>query len=272
MLPRRMDRDATQTPAPNFANALTFQLLFHEAPANAASRVAARLRLEPPPHGSIEVEGRHFRFAETVLPDLAVRQTSIEQSWNWREAAHVIGHCSRALDISDEATDWADYKQRVSTFRRVLAASIRELQPLAVHCVSSQQFLAPNWLAEALEDEGGDEMFGFVNIRLYKFEGHEKGIEAEYDETVMDTLGLGALGLPDLQAHFKHLDPALVAELLYSAATYIFSNGPVIESGHNLQGFLPDQKWICQLEESITEPTRLVLDLNPGRPYAAGKR
>lgn len=266
-----MQADNNQTPAPNFASSLPFELLFHELPPSPLLTLAERLAVA---HGgdSFQLDEQTFHLAQRELPDIETRQSAISQSWNWREAAHVLGHCSRVLAISDEAHDWKDYRNRVATFRRVLSAAIRSLAPLAVHCVSSQQFIEPGWLADALDEEGGDEMFGFVNVRLYKFEGHEKGIEADYDETVMDTLGLGALGLPDLQAHFKHLDPSAVAQLLYSGAQYIFTNGPVIESGHNLQGFAPDQKWICQLEESIAEPHRLVIDLNPGRPYAAGKR
>lgn len=271
MLPRRMAEQPQTIPSPNFASELSFELLFHDDCENPTARVAQQLQA-PAVDRWFEIEGHTFRVAPTDFPALAAREPSLQQSWNWREAAHVVGHCRRAVLVADHVDDWRGYRERVTRFRRVLAAAIRELNPLAVHCPSSQQFLEPRSLAEALEEEGGEELFGFLNIRFYKFEGHDKGIEAEFDETVMDTLGLGALGLPDLQAHFKHLDPSLVAQLLYSTAQYVFSEGPVIESGHNLQGFAPDQKWICQLEESITDPVRLVVDLNPGKPYAAGNR
>jgi hypothetical protein len=259
------------TPSPNFQSSIAFELLFNELPPTPVESLIAALGAKASGN-SFEVAGHRFQLKVAPFPDHTVRDASLQQSWNWKEAGHVLGHCTAVLSLSDEASDWTDYRERVSSFRRVLAAAIRTLNPLAVHAPASQQFLAPAWLAEALEDETGDELFGFINIRLYKFEGHERGIEAEYDETVMDTLGLGTLGLPDLQAHFKHLDPSLVAELLYGTAQYVFEKGPVIESGHQLQGFLPDQKWTCQLEESITEPLRLVLDLNPGRPYSAGSR
>jgi hypothetical protein len=37
-------------------------------------------------------------------------------------------------------------------------------------------------------------------------------------------------------------------------------------------GIQPGSKWRCQFENSLLEPKRELLDLNPGEPYAAGKR
>jgi hypothetical protein len=89
---------------------------------------------------------------------------------------------------------------------------------------------------------------------------------------LMDTLGLAVLGLPDVQCHFRDLDPHEVAQALYNTALYIHDNGPVMESGHTIAGIQPEDKWPCQFEESLIKPHREVLDLNPGTPYAAGQR
>ena len=88
----------------------------------------------------------------------------------------------------------------------------------------------------------------------------------------MDTLGLAALGLPDLQCHFRDLIPGEVAALLKNAGYYIFENGDVIENGHTLEGITAGSRWRCQHEESMLKPSRVVLDLDPGPTHAAGNR
>jgi hypothetical protein len=88
----------------------------------------------------------------------------------------------------------------------------------------------------------------------------------------MDTRGLHQVGLTDFQCHFRGLEPGQVARVLFDAAFYIFEADPIIESGHTIVGVKPDSKWICHTEQSLADPGRIVIDLNPGHPYAAGKR
>ena len=87
----------------------------------------------------------------------------------------------------------------------------------------------------------------------------------------MDTLGLHVLGLPDLQCHFTGLDPNGIARILHNTAAYIYEHGDVIDDGHTISG--PDgEAWRCQHEDTLVPPHRLVLDLDPGDPHAAGTR
>jgi hypothetical protein len=90
-------------------------------------------------------------------------------------------------------------------------------------------------------------------------------------EVVMDTLGLAALGLPDLQCHFRNLDRMAVARLLYNTGWYIFSNGDVIADGHTIEGVAPGARWRCRHEDALVPPAREVLDLDPGPPHGAGR-
>ena len=106
---------------------------------------------------------------------------------------------------------------------------------------------------------------GAVNVRLFNVQAQER-------ESVMDTLGLGALGLPDLQCHFRGLDPQKMARVLYNTAWYVFANGDVIEDGNTVGGISAGSRWKCQHEDSLVGPDRMVLDLDPGAPYAAGNR
>ena len=89
---------------------------------------------------------------------------------------------------------------------------------------------------------------------------------------LMDTLGLAALGLPDLQCHYRDLAPGEVATVLANTGYYIYENGDVIENGHTVEGITAGSRWRCQHEESMLKPSRVVLDLDPGPPHSTGNR
>ena len=52
----------------------------------------------------------------------------------------------------------------------------------------------------------------------------------------MDTRGLAPFGLPDLQVHFRDLEPARLAGLLYATAGYLLEEGDVIADGNTISG------------------------------------
>lgn len=211
-----------------------------------------------------------FTISHVVIERSSLR-AAIEQSWQWRHAEAMATGSSYALEITHHHGR-GTREGRVALLRRFIATCLRHLQPRAVHLLETTQVADPQVLHDAFTENPYDPLFGFMNIRLYKVEGHEEGITAEYDETVMDTVGLHAMGLPDLQMHFKHLDPSMVAKFLDDYAHYLFEKGPVMETGHTLRGFSGDQVFTCSVEESILDPLRLVVDVDPGKPYSAGSR
>ncbi|QQO08782.1 DUF4261 domain-containing protein [Breznakiella homolactica] len=87
----------------------------------------------------------------------------------------------------------------------------------------------------------------------------------------MDTLGLYAFGLPDVQYHFRGLDPNAVVSHAYNVAYYQFEYDAPIESGHTVDGIDPAVQWTCRYESALIQPAREVLDIAPGE-YAAGNR
>ena len=106
---------------------------------------------------------------------------------------------------------------------------------------------------------------GTLNVRFFR-------INDSGGDMLMDTRGLSELGLPDLQCHYRGMDPGDISRVLYNTAIYLVENGPVIESGHTVQGIEPGSRWKCQQEDALIAPERTVLDLNPGPPHAAGNR
>lgn len=155
-------------------------------------------------------------------------------------------------------------QERVSIFHGVLRAMIEITDPVALVFKHTQQIVAP---ADYLAACPKDPIFrpGSLNVRFFNISNSD-------GDMIMDTRGLEEIGLHDLQCHFRNLDPTEVSRVLYNTGLYIFEKGAVIESGQTVKGIQPDSKWVCQFEDSLLEPNREVLDINPGKPYAAGNR
>jgi hypothetical protein len=101
-----------------------------------------------------------------------------------------------------------------------------------------------------------------VNARFFNIQGS--------DDMVMDTFGLYALGIPDVQYHFHSIDPNVMVRHAYNTAIYQFENNVPIKSGNTIEGEqgIP---WKCQYERSLIQPARDVLDIAAGS-FASGNR
>lgn len=199
-------------------------------------------------------------------PDVERLEPSLQQTWDWSEARGIVSKCRSTALVTDFLASALDYKTRLAMFHGVLQSVLELTSCLAIHWHASQRLVGPAAYLEARSVAKPDPLFPALNVRLFRVENQSAG------ETVMDTVGLAALGLPDLQCHFANLDPNDVARVLYNSAYYIFEQGNVIESGHTIQGITQDQRWVCRHEEALVAPERVVIDINPGPPYAAGKR
>jgi hypothetical protein len=110
---------------------------------------------------------------------------------------------------------------------------------------------------------------GAVNFRFFRVDNTE--------EVVIDSLGLHMLGIPDVQFHFRGLDPSLVVNLAYDIANYQLENEVLIKNNETISGFDAEGnyderfRWKCRYETSLIEPKRRVLDVNVGE-FAAGIR
>lgn len=107
-----------------------------------------------------------------------------------------------------------------------------------------------------------------MNVRFFNIQGT--------NDHVVDTLGLYAIDLPDVQYHFHTLDPNHVVNHAYNVASYIYANNAPIKSGETIdgiwQGALSQRiQWKCQYEDALIQPVRCVMDICPNE-YAAGKR
>lgn len=208
--------------------------------------------------------------AEKALPSAGMPR-SLEQSWTWPEAKDVVARCHASMLVTDLLSSSLDYKDRLELLQKVLTAVLEVAPCLAMHWPRTQQYVRPEAFLEAAQAGTRRLLPGALNVRFYRITGYGNK-PAPSEDIIMDTLGLGALGLTDLQCHFRGLEAKVVAPLLHNAACYVFDQGPASADGHMLPGLQPGEKWRCRHEDALVPPKRPVIDLDPGAPYAAGKR
>jgi len=192
------------------------------------------------------------------------------QFWNTPNGAELLDICRWQVMIGDFMACAHAPKVRAQILSDWLAIAL-ELFPecKAVWFEGSQNIMT----AEALRNnpyEGIKRIFyGAVNARYFRVDDTE--------DMVVDTLGLHVFGLPDVQFHFRGLNPNDVVSLAYDIAMYQFENDVPVKDDETIDGFdsngkrQKDVHWKCQYEMSLIEPEREVLDVHTG-DYAAGHR
>jgi hypothetical protein len=190
---------------------------------------------------------------------------TIQQSWHCEDALERLQACTTTRLVSELMARSLRPADRVMLFHGVLQALVEISEPHAIVFTHSQQIIAPeHYLASCMD--APIQRPGALNVRFYRI------TNSETDDMIMDTRGLDEIGLHDLQCHFRQLDPNDVSSVLYNTGLYIFESGPCIESGHTIPGPEPDSTWQCQFENSLLDPKRELLDLDPGPPFSAGQR
>ncbi|GKX68139.1 DUF4261 domain-containing protein [Inconstantimicrobium mannanitabidum] len=195
--------------------------------------------------------------------DVDKLQGALQQSWMFRDVEETVIKARHQLVITDMMAAGLEYKERLSLFQNLVIAVLEETDCIAVNWDPSEQFVHKE---DYLKNVAEDCLYAAVNVRFYNVSDGDEG------DMLMDTLGLSALGIPDLQCHFRNLDPNAVSNMLYNTAHYLYEKGDIIEDGHTVQGLKPEDKWLCQHEVALAGPERIVIDINPGKGFASGNR
>lgn len=181
----------------------------------------------------------------------------LQQSWQTPNAEAISRLANHKVLLSDLMAASLSPKKRHLVLSAALHAFVSNSNCIGVVNKRSQQILD----AQAIKTME-DPLFPFVNIRF--FNGGDQGL-------IMDSLGLAALGLYDVQCHFVDLDPNQISSLLYNTAYYIFDKNPTFENGHTISG-PDDENWTVRYENALIPPGREVLDINPGAANTVGER
>lgn len=177
------------------------------------------------------------------------REHDFSQSWGWPEAQAVVEQATASVLLFEYVGHLHTRHDRSAAFRAVVDAVIATTAPIATWWPNVDLFVPP-------ADLGAHELEGLVNVRVYRVEDEDGGI-------LMDSLGLHAFGLPDMQCHFRGLDPSAVANLLLNTALYVFERGDVIEDGNTISGLRGDGQWPCRHGAAEVAPDRAVLAIEP---------
>lgn len=216
-------------------------------------------RLDPAASGN----GLPVPLVTVVLPGSALGEDGkarpdTSQTWDWPGVDEALAGATASLLVTEMFAGPYGTRDRAAALVGVVAALTAATRPLAVSWPTSQRVTDP--------DAGAaDGLGGLVNVRLF-------AVSDDEDERVMDTRGLAPFGLPDLQVHFRDLEPGPLAGLLYATASYLLEEGDVIADGNTISGLQGDEHWRCVHEDALVPPARTVLDIDPGDPYAAGRR
>ncbi len=186
------------------------------------------------------------------------------QFWECPNGVELLDSCKYQVMISDFLAAGLPALERAGILAGWMAMSL-ELFPTCT-CVyidaSCKLLTADSARNNPYNDARRFIWFG-VNARFFNIQNT--------NDRLVDTLGLYALGLPDVQYHFHDLDPNHVVHHAYNMAIYQFENNAPIKSGETVGGIEPEDKWGCQYERSLIQPIRDVLDIETGK-FASGNR
>jgi hypothetical protein len=181
-------------------------------------------------------------------------QAELKQTWDWAEAKDVLARHHSHVVVSDLLAHSLPYKSRLGFFQNVLGGILELLTPLAIRWRPSQKIVNPAALLKALEPgQGRDPIKGAVNVR--------RTLVKSVGGVVMDTLGLGALGLPDFEIALGERMPPLFDAMLRSVARYEYDLGDVIADGRGFKG--GGESFRVERGTSSVEPAREVFVLKP---------
>lgn len=197
---------------------------------------------------------------EVPLPSSEALAPALQQTWDWEGAKDAVGRARHALLVSDFMAAGLRASDRWRLVPALVAAILEQGEVLAIHWKPGQRLLDPAAFVAGLAD---DPVRLLVNVRLFAIRDRRPG------ETVMDTLGLSAVGIPDFQIHFVGLDPGRVAGFLYAVARYVHRAGPVVEDGHTVPGPRAGERWQVRKENALVDPPRVVLDVEPDPEHSA---
>jgi hypothetical protein len=186
---------------------------------------------------------------------------AVQQAWHWPEAGETVKTAQYSIRLHDMFSAAMSRKQRLELFQNTLQAVMEVLPCEGMYWYGSDKLVEPEAYIQSQKRE--EHLYGAMNVRMYQAGGTE-----EQRELVMDTVGLSALGVPDVQCHFTGLDPDTVAQTLLGAAYYIFDQGDVLQDGQTL-GSSGGRRWRCEHQAALIAPGRYVIDLDPGDAHVA---
>lgn len=195
------------------------------------------------------------------------------QQWECPQSGEILERAKYKLLFSDFMAAGLPYLERCEMLT-LWSETAAELFPscTGIWFPASGKLLTPEQVRDNPYEESDRFLLGGLNLRFFAVQGTK--------DYLVDTLGLYAVGLPDVQYHFHDLNPDDVVNHAFSVASYQFAENAPIQNGETVEGFSaknpekgndPEIQWPCRYELSLIQPKREVLDVRMGR-FASGRR
>lgn len=181
---------------------------------------------------------------------------ALTQSRDWKDAGNAARSHEARLVVSDLRAAGLGYKNRLRIFQDLVTAVSACATPCAILWRPSGKLVNPLALTRAPRPgEKRDILQSAVALRRLPPPGGGAKMS-------IDTLGLHAFGLPDLECTVRLEDPAKVESFLMSIARYLFDLGDVLPDGKVVKGATGD-RYILKRTRAAAVPSRAVLALKP---------
>jgi Domain of unknown function (DUF4261) len=202
--------------------------------------------------------GETAQFCIMTTDDLHVHPIApraFQQSWHWTDAKYYVDKCRFEILVTEKITG-LNYHQRTVLFLDFMAACIIATHPMAIYYDNAEKILDPSELGLNNISSIADLLHPISNIRIFKTPESPSGT------VLMDSVGLHALGLPDLEILFSNIDRGKMAEFLIKYSCLIFERGDCIKDNEYLEGFEPGKKFRCEHRHAIAPGDRTVLHIS----------
>lgn len=203
--------------------------------------------------------------------DILKKLTPLELSQQWfcPNSDEIIEKTKYAVMISDFMASCLENNERMIVLTEFVETMV-ELFPncIGVYFEPCAMLLSSDAISDNKQNGEHRGLNLFMNIRFFNIENT--------DEMLIDSYGLYKFGIPDIQYHFKGLEPNDVVNHCFNVASYIFTGNVDIKDGETIDGLKngklsQDIRWHCQHELSLIQPEREVLDINTNE-FVAGNR
>lgn len=221
-----------------------------------------------------ELDGKMMPPLLMVTEATAITQPVLDdfdrtQTWDCPNAEEVLVACKYQIVAFDMMGFLLDYKERAELLVHFTEALL-ELFPGAVALLfeTSKKLFARESIVNLNIPLSRKFIYYAVNVRFFNIEGK--------NEMLVDSLGMSTLELPDVQYHFKGLDPNAVVNHAYNILSYTYDENAPFEDGDVVDGLVDgvmsrEVMWKVRYEDSLIQPLRPVLDVHTGE-HAAGSR
>ncbi len=211
------------------------------------------------------VMGDYGEFDPDKIPEIQRRQ-----QWSCKDSEAILKDCKYRVIISDFMTMGLPYKERCNILLEWLKAAMRMFPGcIAIWFTPSAKLLSAGQIYNNPYKDEEVFFYSSLNVRFFKIN--------ESEDMVVDTLGLYAFNLPDIQYFFHGRKPQEVVRHAYSTAAFVFANNAPVKNGAAVSGLDEEGQmsrevsWPCHYAFSLIRPVRGVMDVCMNE-YASGNR